>query len=82
MLKTEFGLDSYPLKLNKGYIISIYKLCTFNFKLPIETGRLSNVPIHERICTLCSENKIGDEFHYLFEIKNPEIKKLELWMNH
>jgi len=67
-----FGLDSYPLKLHKGDIITICKLRTSNFKLPIETGRWSNVPIHERICTLCSENKIGYEFHYLFEIENPE----------
>ena len=40
-------------------------LRTANFKLPTETGRWSNVPIHERKCNLCVKNDLGDEFHYL-----------------
>ena len=45
-------------------------LCRFrclNNKLPIVIGRYAHVPRCERLCTQCSLNLIGDEFHYLFE---------------
>ena len=35
--------------------------------MPMVTGRYANIPVEERICTLCQTNKLGDEFHYLFE---------------
>ena len=38
-----------------------------NTKLPIETGRWFNIDRNERYCTLCNRNKIGDEFHLLFQ---------------
>ena len=31
-----------------------------------ECGRWCNIQREDRICTLCSKNEIGDEFHYLF----------------
>ena len=42
-------------------------------KLPIETGRWYNISKEHRKCTKCSENLIGDEFHYLFICSHPEI---------
>ena len=42
-------------------------------KLPIEVGRWSNIPREQRICTLCNLQKIGDEFHYLFECSHNDI---------
>ena len=38
-----------------------------NHKLPINTGRYTGVENINRICTLCNNNDIGDEFHYLFK---------------
>ena len=37
-----------------------------NHYLPIVEGRYTNTPVHERTCTLCTTNDIGDEYHYLF----------------
>ena len=36
-------------------------------KLPIEIGRFCAVERDDRICALCRLNKLGDEYHYLFE---------------
>ena len=44
-----------------------YVLCIFrtgNHKLIIETGRWENIERTERICNLCNNHSIGDEFHY------------------
>ena len=35
--------------------------------MPIVTGRYQNIPVDDRKCTLCEQNDIGDEFHYLLE---------------
>lgn len=48
--------------------ILLCKFRTSNHKLPIETGRWSNIPKSDRICTLCFED-IGDEFHYIMVCK-------------
>ena len=34
--------------------------------MPNVTGRYTNTPYEDRICTLCQTQDIGDEFHYLF----------------
>ena len=38
---------------------------TQNHRLPIEIGNWERITINERLCQTC--NKLGDEFHYLFE---------------
>ena len=56
-------------------------------RLPIQQGRISNVPLVERICTLCNLGKIGDELHYFFvcdheKIKNSRKKHLSNYFLH
>jgi hypothetical protein len=60
---------SYNLK------IWITKLRISNLKIPIETGRWRNIPVEELISNMCNEN-IGDEFHYLFICKSPELVRI------
>ena len=75
-LSFEFFLSTLP----RNAYIPMIKFRTANFKLPIETGRWSNVPIHERKCNLCVKNDLCDEFHYLvtclfFENDRKELLK-------
>ena len=37
--------------------------------LAIETGRYYNIPPENRICTLCNENFVEDESHFLLYCK-------------
>ena len=67
LFKQEFGFESYLDRL-KGKDRNI--MCRFrcsNHKLPIETGRWSNIARNERYCNLCTSNTLGDEFHYILE---------------
>ena len=64
--KLEFESEKYidiaPCSICKV----ILKFGTCNHKLPIETGRYTNIEIHLRVCRLCNFISIGDEYHYLF----------------
>ena len=35
-------------------------------KLHIETGRCRNIPRHERTCSICKSDAVGDQFHFVF----------------
>lgn len=45
----------------------LVKFRTCNHRLPIEKGRWENVERNNRICNLCNNSSIGDEFHFLLE---------------
>ena len=40
-----------------------------NHKLEIERGRYQKIPRRERFCKLCTDNVLGDEYHFIFECK-------------
>lgn len=55
------------LMLPRKVYLPIVKFRTSNYKLPIEVGRWHNVPLNERKCTLCNQNDLGDDMHYLLK---------------
>ncbi|MEW8547673.1 MAG: reverse transcriptase family protein, partial [Candidatus Thiodiazotropha sp.] len=69
LFKSEFKMEEYMLKLCKTNCITLCKYRTTNHRLPIETGRWNNTDRSDRICTLCDNREIGDEFHYLLDCK-------------
>ena len=64
--KTIFCLEKYLLLLQPKQWKPIIKLRTSYHYLPVETGRWNNTERHERKCTLCNDNELGDEYHYIF----------------
>ena len=59
----------------------IIKLRTSNHYLPVETGRWNNTERHERKCTLCNENELGDEYHYILCVITSEMKEICCYQN-
>jgi hypothetical protein len=41
-----------------------------NHRLPIETGRWHGIDHGNRLCNICTDAKIGDEFHYILQCKS------------
>ena len=41
-------------------------VCVLHHRLPIQRGRVMNLPYEDRLCTKCSSADIGDEFDYVF----------------
>jgi hypothetical protein len=88
--------ENYLNILNDKDNLTLSKFRTTNHKLPVENGRWKNIARENRICPLCNNGEIGDEFHYLFKCQyfsnqrkiyikkniriNPNIIKFKLLM--
>ena len=66
IFKQKLCFEKYLITLNENTRRIFCSFRCLNHKLPIVTGRYSHIPRSERLCTYCSSNDIGDEFHYLF----------------
>ena len=67
IFKTKFEFEEYLNVLEYKNAVLLCRFRTCNTKLPIETDRWLNIPRHDRVCILCNNRNIGDEYHYLFE---------------
>ena len=75
MFKTEFCFERYLVDLDKPLQRNLLKLRFSNHKLPIHAQRFLNVPRNERLCKLCANGELGDEFHYLFNCNDERITR-------
>lgn len=64
LFKENFNLENYLLKLPLPFKRTLCWFRTRNHRLPVETGKWSNIDIADRKCNLCDAS-VGDEFHYL-----------------
>ena len=62
-LKFEKYLTTLPLKCR----LDLCRLRCSNSRIPTVSGRYRDIDFCDRICTLCNQSKLGDEYHYLFE---------------
>jgi hypothetical protein len=66
--KNVYCVEPYIVKIISRKRRSILaKLRLGILPLEIETGRWRSVPINERICKLCTLDRIEDEYHFMFE---------------
>ncbi len=65
LFKDNTNVEGYFKCLPQSLYFNLVRFRTANHKLPIETGRWLGIPHSERKCTLCNNNDLGDEFHYL-----------------
>ena len=64
LFKNDIDFEEYLDKLNDGDRLIFCKFRTTNHRLIIETGRWSGVNREDRICNLCNQGLVGDEYHY------------------
>ena len=69
MYKTDFVFENYLISLPQSLQKSLLKLRVCNNRLPVNFSRYHGIPREQRVCSLCNENEIGDDFHYLFICK-------------
>ena len=72
-VKKNFHFETYLDKIPRLERKGIAKLRLSCHSLPIEKMRYQKIQRTERKCTLCKENEVGDEWHYLLGCKNPSI---------
>ena len=71
--KQEFKLENYLMCENHNYRQAICNFRLNNTRIPKVTGRFKGLERSQRVCTLCNNNSVGDEFHVIFECKNQSI---------
>ena len=75
-IKILFEPEFYLSKLPESLRICISKFRTLNHRLPIQRCRYDGTLREERLCRLCDEQAIGDEFHFILECKNVRLVEL------
>ena len=73
VFKQEFKLEKYLLCENHKYRRAICNFRLNNTRIPKVTGRYRGLERSQRFCNLCNDNRVGDEFHILFECNNISI---------
>ena len=75
IFKTQHEWESYLCNLPEKYVNCLvnYRMC--NNRLPIETGIWVGLERNQRVCNLCYNGDIGDEWHYIFRCSYFSVKR-------
>ena len=67
--KPELKLEKYQTVLDNRDRINMFKFRCRNLKIPVVVRGIaeSNIPYEERLCTKCTMNLVGDEYHYILQ---------------
>ena len=77
-LKHQFCYEKYLNIQNDKLRRYVTKLRVSNHNLPIERGRYNNISVEYRLCNMCGNGDIGDEFHLLMTCDNSNLCKLRV----
>ena len=77
-LKHQFRYEKYLNIQNDKLRRYVTKLRVSNHNLPIERGRYNNISADHRLCNMCGNVDIGDEFHLLMTCDNSNLCKLRV----
>ena len=76
MFKNVFVSEDFLQILPPNLAFTLVHFRTPNHGLPIQRGRIQNIPFDERICTEHNSEDIGDEFHIFFSVVSlPNLDK-------
>ena len=78
IFKTKFEFERYLIDLSPQNRKIFTKFRCHNHRLPVEAGVFINIPRNERKCTLCYNNDIGDEFHFIFKCNHFRQQRKDL----
>ena len=76
--KTTFKFERYLTQLPRFSRAAFCRFRLNNTRLPIVLGRFTKTPRNLRLCTLCTNEELGNEFHFLFKCGHPQITSLRL----
>ena len=73
LFKETFHFENYLITLSPRHRTAFLRFRVCNHRLPIQKLRQLGVQRELRVCNLCDNNDVGDEFHYLFVCSYPPI---------
>ena len=75
-VKGNFQFEGYLDNIQRRDRKEITKFRLASHKLPVEALRYGEISREDRKCTICSMNKVGDEWHYLTECTNEMMMEI------
>ena len=75
LFKETISTEKYITILSEPLACSFARFRMLSHKLPIQKGRFMHVAHSERYCTMCSQQDIGDEFHYVLVCPTIEFER-------
>ena len=75
LFKKKFSFEKYLTCLPSILRQRVLKFRISNHRLPVQQRRSLGIPRDERICTVCDSGEVGDEFHYLLNCSNENVKR-------
>ena len=67
LFKEQFKADDYVYLRCRKFRSMMSQLRLGILPLEIETGRWKSIEVENRLCKLCSQNRVEDEYHFLFD---------------
>ena len=82
--KTEPKLETYQTLLDNVDRINMLKFICRNLKIPVVayTPEEKSIPYEDRVCTKCTMNVTGDEYHYILQCPIFQTSRQRLLENH
>ena len=80
LFKKKFCFEEYLTYLPSILRQRVLKFRLSNHRLPIQQRRSLGIPTDERICAVCDSVEVGDEFHYLLNCSNENVRETLLSM--
>ena len=80
LFKKKFCFEKYLTYLPSILRQRVLKFRISNHRLPVQQRRSLGIPRDERICTVCDSGEVGDEFHYLLNCSNENVKRNRISM--
>jgi len=80
MFKVDFGVEEYLLQnMSKHKRSLMTQFRSGILPLNVETGRFRNIPLGDRVCTVCNMNQIEDEFHFIIQCELYDLLRQKLY---
>ncbi len=74
-LKRKAAFFEYLTYLPSTLRQRVWKFRLSDDRRPIQQRRSLGIPRDEKICTVCDSGEVGDEFHYLLNCSNENVKR-------
>ena len=78
MVKPHFKQEPFLSLLPNNCIVTLLRFRATNNFLPVNGLRYQNIDRHERVCTKCALNEVGDELHVILVCQFFSAKRNEI----
>ena len=82
LFKENYNVENYvEINLPRNLRSGLARLRSGTLPIRVKTGRFEQLPINERLCKICNQNMVEDEYHFVFECVAYDVLRI-MFLNH